>query len=431
MNTAVARLNWQGQVVDGTFPLLQWLGGFEQSPVYRTQLPGQQAQAAVIKLIPADSKSAERQVARWQRAAALTHPHLLRLFHGGQCQINNTPLLYVVIEYAEEDLSQVLPARALSPVEARATLLPLVDALAFLHEKGFVHTRIKPSNIMAVGDQVKLSSDSIRAVTEAGDQTFVPSVFDAPEAVAGGMSSAADIWSVGITLVRCLSQRPDIREGSREIEPGEAEKIPEPFRHIARECLRRDPKARCTLADIRNWLRSAAGSPAVIQQSKEPPPRSRFAPVLVAAAIFVLLLFAMRWATHGRHDNPAQTGQQQPANGIVSTQPSAPRSAPSAGAVVERVMPDVSPSARNTIQGKIKVGVRVTVNPAGEVTGATLASPGPSKYFANKALEASRRWKFTPAEVDGHPVSSQWTLRFQFGRAGTEVVPTELQAGTR
>jgi TonB family protein len=93
-------------------------------------------------------------------------------------------------------------------------------------------------------------------------------------------------------------------------------------------------------------------------------------------------------------------------------------------------MPDVSVSARNTIQGKIRVSVRVAVNPEGEVKEASLASAGPSRYFANKALEASRRWKFRPAEVDGRPVSSEWMLRFQFGRTGTEVVPTESKPGT-
>src|SRR5712692_9798524 len=119
MNTAVARENWEGQVVDGKFPLLQWLGGSGRSAVFRTQLPRQPSQAAAIKLVSSGTENAERQVSRWQVAATLAHPHLLRLFQAGQCQINNTPLLYVVMEYAEEDLSQVLPSRPLSPEEAR------------------------------------------------------------------------------------------------------------------------------------------------------------------------------------------------------------------------------------------------------------------------------------------------------------------------
>src|SRR6266568_2726377 len=67
------------------------------------------------------------------------------------------------------------------------------------------------------------------------------------------------------------------------------------------------------------------------------------------------------------------------------------------GAVLQQVLPRVSPSARNTIEGKIRVLVRVEVDPSGNVTDAKLVSAGPSKYFARLALESARDWKFTPA----------------------------------
>jgi TonB family protein len=438
MNTAVARLNWEGQTVDGKFPLLKWLGGSERCDVFRTQLPGQPPQAAAIKLVSADGGNAERQISRWQLAATLAHPHLLRVFHAGQCQLNKTPLVYVVMEYAEEDLSQVLPVRALSPTEAREMLPPLVDALSYLHGRALVHGRIKPSNIMAAGDQIKLSSDSVHAVAESETQALPPSAFDAPEVARGGVSRAADIWSVGVTLVRCLSQRPQVRDSYNPIEQGIAQTIPEPFRHIARECLRPDPKARCTLADIRDWLRPAPASPAAIQRTRERARPSLRVVAPIAAIALLALIFVVKWATRGNQETPLQTGQQT-VPGTVSTQPSASTSESAAsptthatqGAVAERVLPDVSVSARNTIQGKIRVSVRVAVNPAGEVTGATLVSPGPSKYFANKALEAARRWKFKPADVNGRPVSSEWILRFQFGRSSTDVVPADLHAATQ
>ena len=431
MNTAVARENWAGQVVDGKFPLLQWLGGSERSAVFRTQLPGQQLQTAAIKLVSSDAANAARQVSHWQMAATLAHPHLIRLFHAGRCQVNNTSFLYVVMEYAEEDLSQVLPSRPLSPEEARQMLPPLIDALSYLHEKGLVHGRIKPSNIMAIADQLKLSSDSIQAVAEPGNRALPSSVFATPEATTGATSPAADVWSIGVTLVRCLSERPDIRENSNPTEPGVVETIPEPFRHIARKCLQPDPKTRCTVADIRDWLQPVPSPPAAIPQTKERARPSLRTMAPIGAIVLLLVLFALRWATHSKQENPVvQTGQQQTAT-VASNQLSTPASSPNAnpsiaaaqGAVAERVVPDVPLSARNTIQGKIRVSVRVRVNPSGEVTSATLASAGPSKYFASKALEASRRWKFRPPEVDGQPVSSEWVLRFQFGRTATEVVP--------
>jgi len=87
---------------------------------------------------------------------------------------------------------------------------------------------------------------------------------------------------------------------------------------------------------------------------------------------------------------------------------------------VQRVMPRVSPGARNTITGKIRVVVKVDVDTAGNVTEARLQSPGPSRYFARLALEAARGWKFKPATANGRAVASEWVVRFGYSRRGTE-----------
>jgi len=88
-------------------------------------------------------------------------------------------------------------------------------------------------------------------------------------------------------------------------------------------------------------------------------------------------------------------------------------------------LPDVAASARNTITGKIRVSVRVAVSSAGDVTDATLSTPGPSKYFAHLALEAAQQWKFEPPKVQGRSVLSDWLLHFQFTQKGTKVIPVE------
>jgi TonB family protein len=88
--------------------------------------------------------------------------------------------------------------------------------------------------------------------------------------------------------------------------------------------------------------------------------------------------------------------------------------------VVQRVMPQVFPSARRTIQGKIKVRVKVEVDAAGNVAKATLESAGPSKYFSRVALEAARAWKFSPVPA-GESGAREWKLQFAFSQAKTEV----------
>jgi len=95
------------------------------------------------------------------------------------------------------------------------------------------------------------------------------------------------------------------------------------------------------------------------------------------------------------------------------------------GEVLAQVLPEPSQKAQATIQGKVRVGVKVHVDSAGNVSGAEFVSPGPSKYFADLALQAARRWDFAPAKVDGHAVPSEWLIVFHFTPAGPKVFPTQ------
>ena len=96
------------------------------------------------------------------------------------------------------------------------------------------------------------------------------------------------------------------------------------------------------------------------------------------------------------------------------------------GKVVHQVLPDVPRKARDTIQGRVRVGVRVHVDPSGRVSGAKLVSPGPSRYFSGLALNAARRWTFAPAKVDDRNVPSEWILRFEFAKANAKAVAVRV-----
>lgn len=95
------------------------------------------------------------------------------------------------------------------------------------------------------------------------------------------------------------------------------------------------------------------------------------------------------------------------------------------GEVAHQAEPEVLQSARNSIRGTVRVSVKVNVDRSGNVEDAVLESRGPSKYFARAALAAAQDWKFNPPKVGGRGVLSTWTLRFDFTRGGTTVVPTQ------
>jgi eukaryotic-like serine/threonine-protein kinase len=464
-----------GQVVDGNFPLLQFLGGSESAAVFLTERhDGDRIVKAAIKLIPAAPENNELQLARWRMAAELSHPHLIRLFETGTCELGGLSLLYVVMECAEENLAQVLFSRALTPAEARAMLEPLLDVLAYVHAKGLVHGHIKPANIMAIGDELKLSSDALLRAGESAGSTPDAHVdaYGPPESAPGfvppakGVSPAGDVWSLGMTLVEVLTQHLPASDaaGQGNDLPLPAE-LPEPFLDIARHSLAQKPEDRWTVTQIAARLENRAPAPQLgapapdVRTPPRPaqqPPRPQAAPVqrpranrhanryAVPVAVGIVLLAAILFAPKlfRRHSEiaqaPAATIQEPaaqpappplpqlplPAQDDAAVRPASDAAGP--GEVIERVLPDVPPSARNTIQGTVRVTVRVDVDTSGDVQFAELAAPGPSKYFSTLAMQAAQHWGFQPPKVSGQSILSTWTLRFEFTRSGTTVTPTQV-----
>jgi TonB family protein len=439
---------WLGQSVNEKFPLRRYLGGSERGAAFLTEWEGQKA---TIKLIPADPAKADRQLSNWNLALKLSHPHLIRLFDFGRCQLPGMQMIFVVMEHAEENLAQILPNRALTPAEARDMLEPTLEALAYVHSHGFVHGHLKPDNILAVGDQLKLSSDGLSRAGESGGGAIKTGAYDAPEKSRGDTSPAGDVWSLGMTLVEALTQRRPASDSSGM--PVLPQKLPAPFDDIVHECLKRDPQQRATVAGIMARLKLPS-TPRELAKSREAVMRGRLILPIVAVFIVIAVLVAdPRFLERTRErqqavpivgerpkpqlkteTSSAPPATEPPARAITPpakpsparSQPGARQvvesnSAPQQAGIVEQVVPDVSPSARNTIQGTVRVRIRVHVDPSGNVVGAEFDSPGPSNYFARLAIEAARKWKFAP-EAE----SREWILRFGFRRTGTQVDPVQL-----
>jgi TonB family protein len=455
---------WEGQIVNGTFPLRQYLGGSEHSAVFLTERRGRDPQRAAIKLVMADPATAGVQLSRWEATAKLSHPHLLRLFETGSCQLERQVLLYVVMEYAEDNLAQILPHRALAPEEVRDLLAPALDALTFIHGKSLVHGRLKPSNVMAAQDQLKISSDSLFRSGDPAGRLGQPSVYDAPEIASGNILPASDTWSLGMTVMEALTQRLPAVEGMTEPLP---ETVPAPFMGIAHCCLRRDPQRRCTVSDIATRLQSSSATSQQVSTIRIPAASAKwryllpFAVVVLAAAALLIgpkLLnprpdvqpaskvssqsppspaqsappkqeaTPLPAAVESKPSATKQRSEHQTAKAVVAAPAPAPitASTPPAGAsdqgrVLQQVEPVVSKSARNTISGTIKIRVKVEVDAAGNVERASFITEGPSKYFARQAMEAAQKWKFAPPQVNGQAASSAWILHFGFKRSGIEI----------
>ena len=456
---------WESQVVNGIFPLRRFLGRSNHSVVFLTECRARSLPNAAIKIIPADPARAESQLSRWQLAASLSHPHLIRVLEAGRCKLGGHPFLFVVTEYAEQNLAQILPHRALTVDEVREMLTPALDALAFLHRQNLVQGQLKAPNFLVVNDQLKLASDTIR---EAGD--------------AAGIDLAGDMRALGATIVEALTQtRPELQARPEGLSLP-ATLSPE-FADAVRRCLSPEPGNRPTVSELRNLIdpapeaappapaaevaapqgvasqvpatqvplalqvplpevsaRPASTSPAAATLAPTPTPPPPAVPrrpasmpyprwlVPVAAVGLVLLLV---WGG-GRMLRPHDSARPVAAP-IASQQSFAPAPAPSpapvqsAGSpVLHEEFPAISHSTRESIHGQIKVAVSVTVDRAGNVVAENLEVHGSSKYFARLASDAARKWKFVPADSQS---AREWLVQFEFSRSGVtgQAVPQVKQ----
>jgi TonB family protein len=112
---------------------------------------------------------------------------------------------------------------------------------------------------------------------------------------------------------------------------------------------------------------------------------------------------------------PAAPQAGLPVSAAATRKPAQSGAATSISALHE-VIPDVSPGARRTIRGHIKVWVRVMVNQDGSVSAVVADRAGPSKYFERIAIEAAEKWTFPPVDT---PSRRLMQVRFDFSRDGT------------
>lgn len=220
---------------------------------------------ALVKLHHANAGDADTLLDRWSGIARLSHPHLAQIMEAGRCELNGEPFVYAVMERAEETLAGVLSDRALSPEETLEMLTPSIDALAYIHANGYVHGSFQPSNILALGDSLKLSSDTlIPSGQPPAPRARTP--YDAPELDTHVTLPASDVWSLGATTLEALTQR--FRHDDDVLRT-----LPHSFADLIRHTLQTDPEQRWTLLQVAAGLHEpvAEAAPEPVPTAAKPP----------------------------------------------------------------------------------------------------------------------------------------------------------------
>jgi serine/threonine-protein kinase len=274
----------------------------------------------------ADPTLAERFRREEEIGATLDHPNVMRTY-----STPDASRPYLVMEWVPGRLLRRILAEEgkLSQERAIRIALGILEALAYIHQRGIVHRDLKPDNIMVDDrDNVKLidfgiaSKQGARRITYTG---FSPALgtpdYIAPEQVQGKRGDQrSDIYAAGVMLYEMLTGNVPFSGPSplavmnerllrspvppREAEPSISPQLQEVlFRALEREPRNRYATAREFILDLRHldhvgiadreelkdWRRSRSG-------------KGRRKPLWIALILIPILLFvAMLLLAHVSH----------------------------------------------------------------------------------------------------------------------------------
>jgi hypothetical protein len=196
---------YEGRIVADQFPLKKLLEPEGRSAFFSTE--NGSGAPAVIRLIEAHFDEPEI-LSRWTAVSSVDQPNLIKLKKFGQTTLDETALLYAVMEPTDASLADILKERPLSTKEAMQIATSLVPALQALHAANLVHEHMEPANVLAVGEVIKLRSDCVREVPEGADANEY---------------KARDVHGLVITLLQALTQQRYLPAGTT---------LPAPFQEI-------------------------------------------------------------------------------------------------------------------------------------------------------------------------------------------------------
>jgi len=206
-------------VINERFEVSSLIGEGGMGEVYRA-LDKQTQKQVAIKIIRSslldDPKIIERFEQESKALASIKHPQLVSILEVGKSQEGRP---YFVMPYLEgPNLADCVGNKKLPSAQAVEVVAALLDAVAALHEKGWVHRDIKASNVILTQNAtvpILLDMGVARSIQQDAPQiTMLGEVIGTPEAMApeqitgGTVDERTDIYQAGALLLFLLLGKP-------------------------------------------------------------------------------------------------------------------------------------------------------------------------------------------------------------------------------
>ncbi len=321
--------------LDGRYRILSWLGSGGMADVYlaRDESLGRLVAIKVLKeRLAADAEFVERFRIEAQAAASLNHPAIVAVYDRGKAGASP----YIAMEYVEgESLKQRLRRKGrLSPDEAAATALAVLDALREAHERHIVHRDVTSSNVLVdQAGRVKVADFGIArmgasALTRTGAMLGTSSYLSPEQAQGRSADERSDLYSLGVVLYEMLTGRlpfsgeSDLAVAMQHVSAAPpnprslAPDVPEAYAAVVMKALSKQPADRYQCAaEFAAALRSArdGGHAAPAAAPRPPSVTPALAATVVAADAHTRPAdAATRYMSEPRPASPARPRRRRP-----------------------------------------------------------------------------------------------------------------------
>ncbi|MBK9142065.1 MAG: serine/threonine protein kinase [Candidatus Melainabacteria bacterium] len=180
----------------------------------------------LFQQVEADDTGFKRFHREAQAASVLNHPNIVKIYDFG---VSDTGRPYIIMDRVEgQNLKDILLKEGrMEATRALPVFLQICDALAHLHEHGFLHRDIKPDNIILhdtafqkdyatlvdFGIAKKINEPKNRKLTMEGTVVGTPAYMSPEQVMGKKLDNRSDIYAFGVLMYVVLTSKLPISGG--------------------------------------------------------------------------------------------------------------------------------------------------------------------------------------------------------------------------